>query len=171
MRGMGSRGTRAAEVLRSAGISFEMHEYEHAASGTTRERRPGYGEEAAMALGVDPARVLKTLIADIDGRLATAVVPVSGELDLKRLAETLGGRRASLAGPVDAERATGYVAGGISPLGQRRTLRAVIDRSALAWPTVFVSGGRRGLDLELAPSDLVRLTGASVADIGRPRTA
>ena len=170
MRGMGSRGTRATEVLRRTGVAFEAHEYAHATAGSSRQPGPGYGQEAALALGADGARVLKTLIADVDGRLVTAIVPVSGELDLKRLAEAVGGRRAMLADATAAERATGYVAGGISPLGQRRALPTVLDRSALDWPTVYVSGGRRGLDLELAPGDLADQTGATIAPIARPTT-
>jgi Cys-tRNA(Pro)/Cys-tRNA(Cys) deacylase len=166
---MGSRGTPAIDALRLAGVRFTEHEYRHVAAGSTRDRRPGYAEEAAIALGVDAERILKTLIADVDGRLVTAVVPASNELDLRRLAAAAGGRRAALAETRAAERATGYVAGGISPLGQRRPLPAVIDESAMAWSTVFVSGGRRGLDVELAPADLVALTGAVVASIARPR--
>lgn len=118
-------------------------------------------------LGVDEDRVFKTLVAFVDGRLAVAVVPVSGELDLKRFAAVLGGRKAVMAHPSEAERATGYVVGGISPLGQRRKLPTVVDSSAERWPTIYVSGGRRGLELELAPADLARLVGARLAPIGR----
>jgi Cys-tRNA(Pro)/Cys-tRNA(Cys) deacylase len=116
---------------------------------------------------VDPRQVFKTLLADVDGRLTVAVVPVDGSLDLKALAAALGGKRASLAEPAAAERVTGYVVGGISPLGQRRRLPTVVDESALAWATVLVSAGRRGLDVELAPADLVRLTGAVTAAVAR----
>jgi Cys-tRNA(Pro)/Cys-tRNA(Cys) deacylase len=111
--------------------------------------------------------VFKTLIAAVDGVLVAAIVPVSGELDLKALAAAMGGRRADLAAPADAERATGYVVGGISPLGMRRRLAAVLDRSADAFPTIHVSGGRRGLQVELAPTDLRRLSGAISAPIAR----
>jgi Cys-tRNA(Pro)/Cys-tRNA(Cys) deacylase len=116
---------------------------------------------------VDPGRVFKTLVAAVDGRLVAAVVPVSGELDLKALAATLGGRRAALADQAEAERATGYVVGGISPLGGRRRLPTVLDASAAAHPTIFVSGGRRGLQVELAPADLARLAGAIEAPVAR----
>jgi Cys-tRNA(Pro)/Cys-tRNA(Cys) deacylase len=119
------------------------------------------------ALGQDPAQVFKTLVARVDGALVVAVVPVAGQLDLKALATALGGRRAVMADPADAERSSGYVRGGISPLGQRRALPTVVDASALELPTVCVSGGRRGLQLELAPGDLVTLTGARTAPIGR----
>jgi len=163
------RGTRALDAVRGAGVHHVVHEYE--AGGKTapgdRDRRPQYGVEAAAALGVDSARVLKTLIADVDGRLVAAVVPVAGELDLKALAAALDARRAVLAEPAAAERATGYVVGGISPLGGRRALPTVVDVSAQAHATVFVSAGRRGLQLELAPGDLVALVRARVAPIAR----
>ena len=123
--------------------------------------------EAAQALGLAPAQVFKTLLADVDGALAVAVVPVDRSLDLKALAAALGGKRAVMAEPADAERATGYVVGGISPLGQRRRLPTVVDVSALEWDTVLVSAGRRGLDVELAPGDLVRLTSAVTAPVSR----
>lgn len=167
---MTGRGTRALDAVRAAGVAHVVHEYEAPgpASPRERERRPRYGLDAAAALGVDPARVYKTLVASVDGRLTAAVVPVALELDLKALATVLGGRRAALAEPGEAERATGYVVGGISPLGQRRSLPIVVDASAEALATIHVSGGRRGLQLELAPGDLVRLTGARVASIARP---
>ena len=166
---MSGRGTRALEVVRAAGVAHEVHEYEvpGPASPRDRDRRPPYGRDAAAALGVDPARVFKTLVASVDGHLAAAVVPVADELDLKSLAAALGGRRAALADSRDAERATGYVVGGISPLGGRLRLPTVLDASAAAFPTVFVSGGRRGLQLELAPADLARLSGAAQAPIAR----
>jgi len=150
---------RAAQV---AGIEFRTHQYVH-------ERRNGaYGEAAARALGVDPARVLKTLLAELDDkRLAVAVVPVPASRHLKALAAHCDAKRAGMADPAAAERATGYVAGGISPLGQRRPLPTVIDASALDFCTVYVSGGKRGLEIELSPSDLIRLTQARVAAIGR----
>jgi Cys-tRNA(Pro)/Cys-tRNA(Cys) deacylase len=118
-------------------------------------------------LGLDPAQVLKTLFASVDGRLVVGIVPVAGQLDLKALAAAVGGKKATMADPADAERATGYVVGGISPVGQRRSHPTVLDESATAYDTVYVSGGRRGLDLGLAPADLVRVTGATVAAIAR----
>jgi Cys-tRNA(Pro)/Cys-tRNA(Cys) deacylase len=126
-----------------------------------------YGMEAATALGIDPRQVFKTLVADVDGALTVAVVPVDGQLDLKGLAAAVGGKKAAMADPAAAERATGYVVGGISPLGQRRRLATVVDESALEFPAVLVSAGRRGVDVELAPADLVRLTGARTAPIAR----
>lgn len=123
--------------------------------------------EAAQSLGLDPAQVFKTLLAEVDGDLTVAVVPVDRSLDLKALAGAVAGKRAAMADPAAAERATGYVVGGISPLGQRRRLPTVVDASALEWETVLVSAGRRGLDVELAPADLVRLTAAATAPISR----
>jgi Cys-tRNA(Pro)/Cys-tRNA(Cys) deacylase len=162
------RGTRAVEAVRAAGVAHVVHEYEApAATGRGRDRRPSYGAEAAEALGLDPARIFKTLVAEADGRLVAAVVPVAGELDLRALAAAIGARRAVLAEPAAAERATGYVVGGISPLGGRRALPTVVDATALEHATVFVSAGRRGLQLELAPGDLVALAGAQVAAIAR----
>jgi Cys-tRNA(Pro)/Cys-tRNA(Cys) deacylase len=128
-------------------------------------RAPSYGEAAASALGVDPARVFKTLVAVADGRLVVGVVPVSSTLDLKALAAAVGGRRAVLAEQAAAERATGYVVGGISPLGQRSRLPTVVDASVSRWPTVYVSAGRRGLQVELDPADLIRLTNATASPI------
>ncbi len=166
---MSGRGTRALDAVRAAGIAHAVHEYEAPgpASPRERDRRPQYGLDAAAALGLDPARVFKTLIASADGGLVAAVVPVAFELDLKALAAALGRRRAVMADPVEAERATGYVVGGISPLGGRRRLPAVLDASAGDFATVFVSGGRRGLQIELAPADLARLSGATEARIAR----
>jgi Cys-tRNA(Pro)/Cys-tRNA(Cys) deacylase len=165
---MASGGTRALDALVRAGVGHTLHEYAiHEPTGHDRGRRPAWGEDAASALGVDPARIHKTLIAAVDGRLAVAIVPVAAELDLKALAGALGGRRAAMAEPAEAERATGYVRGGISPLGQRRRLPTVLDAAALDHPTVLVSAGRRGLQVELAPDDLVRLAGAVVAPIAR----
>lgn len=158
-RGVG--GTPATLALTAAGIAFEVRAYEH------DPRATGYGLEAAEALGVDPARVFKTLLASLDGRLVVGIVPVSGQLDLKALARTLGGSKAVMAEVAAAERATGYVAGGISPVGQKRTHPTVLDASALDHDTILVSGGRRGFDLELAPSDLVAITCAVTATIGR----
>ena len=128
-----------------------------------------YGLEAAELLGLDPACVFKTLVADAEGvGLVCALVPVTGSLDLKALADAVGARRARMADVAAAERATGYVVGGISPLGQRKPLKTVIDASALLHTTVYVSAGRRGVELALAPMDLVHMTKARTAEIGRP---
>lgn len=154
-------GTPAMLALDRAGVDYTVRAYAHDPSVTS------YGEEAAAALGVEAARVHKTLCAEVDGELVVAVVPVSGQLDLKALAAACDGKRARMAEPAAAERATGYVVGGISPLGQRRRLPTVIDDGAWAWPTILVSGGRRGLDLELAPDDLVRVVEGRRAAIGR----
>ena len=170
---MAAGSTRALDELARASVAHTVHEYEvhepGLAEGGRRPARPAWGEDAAAALGVDPARIHKTLIATVDGRLAVAIVPVAAELDLKAFAAALGGRKAAIAEPSDAERATGYVRGGISPLGQRRRLPAVLDEPALALPTIFVSAGRRGLQVALAPAYLVRLTAARVAPIARQR--
>ena len=167
-------GTPATVALTAAGIAFEVRSYEHDSMVTDRSlrrapsaRHEGYGEEAAEALGVDPARVFKTLLASLDGKLVVGIVPVTGQLDLKALARALGGSKAVMAEVAAAERATGYVAGGISPVGQKRTHPTVLDASALEHDTILVSGGRRGFDLELAPTDLVAVTGAVTAAIGR----
>ena len=157
-------GTPATAALTKAGVAFTVHTYEHDAGARS------YGEEAATALGLDPAMVLKTLLAEVDGRLVVAVVPVDGQLDLKALAAAVGGKRAVMADPADAERVTGYVVGGISPVGQRRALPTVVDASALAHQVVYVSAGRRGADLGLAPADLVAATGATTAAISSGRT-
>jgi Cys-tRNA(Pro)/Cys-tRNA(Cys) deacylase len=167
---MATGGTRALDELQRAAIPHSVHPYDVGESdGRDRSARHHWGEDAAAALGVPRERIFKTLVAAVDGRLTVAVVPVSAELDLKALAETVGGRRAGMADPVDAERATGYVRGGISPIGLRRRLPTVIDRSATSFATVFVSAGRRGLQLALAPDDLVRITSAVVGDIARDR--
>jgi Cys-tRNA(Pro)/Cys-tRNA(Cys) deacylase len=158
---MAAKGTPATVALARAGVTHTMHAYVHDPAA------PSYGEEAATALQVSPDRVFKTLVAEADGRLVVAVVPVARSLDLKALADAVGAKRAAMAPVAVAERATGYVAGGISPLGQRRALPTVVDAAALETPTVFVSGGRRGLDVELAASDLVALTGAITAPIAR----
>jgi Cys-tRNA(Pro)/Cys-tRNA(Cys) deacylase len=150
--------TPATAQLKKAGVAFRLHAYEHGAGAA-------YGPEAAEALGLDPNRVFKTLVADVDGTLTVGVVPVAAKLDLKALAAAVGGKRAKLAEVAAAERATGYVAGGISPLGQRKRLRTVLDASAEDLPTLFCSAGRRGLEVELAPADLARLTGAAFAPI------
>lgn len=153
--------TPATVALGRAGIPFTLHPYRH------DPRAGSYGMEAATALGVDPSRVFKTLLAVLDGALVVGIVPVSGQLDLKALARALGGSRAVMAQVAVAERATGYVAGGISPIGHKRPHPTVLDVSALEHPTVFVSGGRRGLDVELDPADLVAVTSAVTARIGR----
>lgn len=157
-----SAATPAIVALQRAAVAHTIHSYEH------DERSQSYGTEAAEALGIDPARVFKTLMAEADGELVVAVVPVSGRLDLKALAGALGAKKAALADPSAAEKATGYVVGGISPLGQKRRLRTAIDQSALDFPTINVSAGRRGLEIELAGSDLQRLTGATLAALARP---
>lgn len=154
-------GTPATVALTRAGVPFTVHTYEHDPASTS------YGLEAADALGLDPERVFKTLFASVDGQLVVAVVPVSGQLDLKSVAAATGGKKAAMADPAAAERVSGYVVGGISPIGQKRRHRTVLDESALAHRTVFVSGGRRGMDLEIAPADLVAVTGASTAPIRR----
>ena len=156
-----SGGTPATVALESAGIPFTLHAYDH------DPRAESYGLEAAAALGLDPARVFKTLMASVDGRLAVAIVPVSGQLDLKALARALGGSRATMAERAAAERATGYVVGGISPIGQKRPHPTVLDTSGEGHRSVYVSAGRRGLDLEIAPDDLVRVSSAVVHPIGR----
>jgi len=161
-------GTRATELLRRAGVEYRVHSYDAAGRhGQTRDARPAYGVEAAAALGVAPDRVYKTLVASVDDRLVLAIVPVAGELDLKRLAGALGGRRAVMAEPAEAERATGHVIGGISPLATKRPLPVVLDHGAPAHGTVFVSAGRRAVQLELAPRDLARLTRAHLAHLTR----
>jgi Cys-tRNA(Pro)/Cys-tRNA(Cys) deacylase len=154
-------GTPATVALSSASIPFVEHSYEHDPANTN------FGLEAASVLGVDPDRVFKTLMADVDGALVVAIVPVAGKLDLKALAAATGGKKAEMADPKVAERRTGYVVGGISPIGQKMAHPTVLDESAELWDTVFVSGGRRGFDLELAPGDLIRVTSATVAAIAK----
>ncbi len=154
-------GTPATVALTTAGVAFTLHEYEHDPRATS------FGLEAAEALGLPPERVFKTLMASVDGALTVGIVPVTGQLDLKALARAVGGSKAAMADVAAAERATGYVAGGISPVGQKRAHPTVLDASAADLGTIFVSAGRRGLDLEIAPADLVAVTGAIVAPIGR----
>ena len=149
--------TPAIAAAERAGIEFQVHEYAHD-PGTE-----SYGLEAADTLGLERDRVFKTLVVELDGRPAIALVPVVGQLDLRAL-----GKRAAMAGRALAERSTGYVVGGISPLGQRRPLRTMIDGSALQHDTIYVSAGQRGLELELSPHDLVRLTSAEVRAIAKP---
>jgi Cys-tRNA(Pro)/Cys-tRNA(Cys) deacylase len=152
------KGTPATALLVRQKVTHEVHTYDHGAG-------QAYGPEAAERLGLDPERVFKTLVAEVDGALTVGVVPVSATLDLKALAGAAGGKRARMADVAAAERATGYVAGGISPLGQRKRLPTVVDESAQRWDTIFCSGGRRGLEIELAPADLVRLCEAKYAPI------
>lgn len=158
---MAAAGTPATVALTAAGIEFVAHSYAHDPANTN------YGLEAATALDLDPDRVFKTLLADVDGTLVVGIVPVTGKLDLKSLAAAVGGKKAEMADPKLAERRTGYVVGGISPIGQKNSHPTVLDETAELYDTIFVSGGRRGLDLELAPADLVRVTAAVVADIAR----
>lgn len=157
-----STATPATVALTSAGIAFTAHSYVHDSNTTN------FGLEAATALSLDPERVFKTLLADLDGALVVAIVPVTGSLDLKALASALGGKKAEMADPRVAERRTGYIVGGISPIGQKNAHPTVLDETAELFDTIFVSGGRRGLDLELAPADLVAATGAQISAIARP---
>jgi Cys-tRNA(Pro)/Cys-tRNA(Cys) deacylase len=156
------RGTPATALLAKSKVTHTVHSYEH------DPRHESYGLEAATAMGVDPSRVFKTLLAEVDGALTVGIVPVVGTLDLKALAAAVGGKRAKMADVAAAERATGYVAGGISPLGQKKRLKTVLDVSATGLPTIFCSAGRRGLEVELAAADLVTLLGAIVAPISAP---
>ncbi|MFD9704696.1 Cys-tRNA(Pro) deacylase [Lentzea sp. NPDC059081] len=156
---MAGRGTPATALLDKQRVAHTLHSYEH------DPRHESYGLEAAEALGLVPERVFKTLVAEVDGKLAVGVVPVTSQLDLKGLAAALKGKKAKMAVVADAERATGYVAGGISPLGQKKRLPVVLDESALQFDTVFCSAGRRGLEVEITPADLMRLTDAVVAEI------
>ena len=153
--------TPATVALTAAGVSFTQHTYEH--DPTARS----FGLEAAEVLGLPPEQVFKTLLVDTGAGLAVAVVPVAGQLDLKAMASALGVKRVTMADPAAAQRSSGYVVGGISPIGQKRALPTVVDESAELFEVIYVSGGRRGLDLGLSPTDLVRVTGAIVADIGR----
>jgi Cys-tRNA(Pro)/Cys-tRNA(Cys) deacylase len=154
-------GTPATVALTRAGIAFEPRGYQHDSSATS------YGLEAAEALGVPAGRVFKTLLVDTDNGLAVGIVPVDRQLDLKAVAAALGVKRVTMADPAAAERSTGYVVGGISPIGQKRALPTVLDETAAGHATVLVSGGRRGLDLELTPDDLVLATEATLAPIAR----
>jgi Cys-tRNA(Pro)/Cys-tRNA(Cys) deacylase len=155
-------GTPALKVLLASGADFTLHPYEH------RDQATNFGDEAAHALHLDPERVFKTLVADLGDELVVGIVPVARKLDLKALAATLGGKKASMADPAAAARSSGYVVGGISPLGQRTRLRTVLDTSADDFETIFVSAGRRGLQVELAPADLRELTDAVSAPIAAP---
>ncbi|NJB66362.1 Cys-tRNA(Pro)/Cys-tRNA(Cys) deacylase [Desulfobaculum xiamenense] len=153
--------TPAIDVAKKAKVHYEIHEYTHDPSADS------FGGEAAEKLGVEAERVFKTLVVAFDGKLAVAVVPVTGQLDLKACAKALGTKKAAMADGKVVEKTTGYVLGGVSPLGQKKRLPTVIDESATEYETIFVSGGRRGLDIELAPADLAALTGASFHPLGR----
>lgn len=154
-------GTPATVALAAAGIPFTAHAYEHDPANRN------FGVEAATVLGIDPERVFKTLVADVDGSLVVAIVPVTGKLDLRALASAVGSKHAAMADPPRAQRKTGYIVGGISPIGQKTALTTVLDETAELFDTVFVSGGKRGFDLELAPADLIAITSATVAAIAR----
>ncbi|MDQ1722265.1 MAG: Cys-tRNA(Pro)/Cys-tRNA(Cys) deacylase [Pseudonocardiales bacterium] len=154
-----SGGTPATVALDRAGVGYTLHPYAH------DSRAGSYGDEAAALLGIDPRRMFKTLIAAVDSRLVCAVVPVASRLNLKALASAAGGRRADLADPARAQRVTGYLIGGISPLGHKSPMPVLVDSSVTGFDTVFVSAGKRGLQVELAPGDLLRLSGASTAPI------
>ena len=153
-------GTPATTALTQAGIAFTLHPYEH------RDDNTHFGDEAVAALDLDPNRVFKTLVAELGGRLVVAVVPVARQLDLKALAAVFGAKKATMADPAVAARSSGYVVGGISPIGQRTKLPTVLDSTADGFDTIFLSAGRRGLQVELAPADLRRITGAQSALIG-----
>ena len=154
-------GTPATVALTAAGIPFTPHAYQHDAANTN------FGLEAASALGLDPEQVFKTLLADVDGALVVAIVPVTGKLDLKALAAAVAGKKAEMADPKLAERKTGYVVGGISPIGQKTRHATVLDETAELFDTIYVSGGKRGFDIELAPADLLTITGGQIAAIAR----
>jgi Cys-tRNA(Pro)/Cys-tRNA(Cys) deacylase len=154
-------GTPATVALAAAGVPYTAHAYQHDPGNRN------FGLEAASALQLDPERVFKTLVADVDGSLVVAIVPVTGSLDLGALAAVVGGKRAIMADPAVAQRKTGYVLGGISPIGQKTAIRTVLDETAELFDTIFVSGGRRGFDIELAPADLVSVTSATIAPIAR----
>ena len=156
-----SSGTPATVALTAAGVDFTQHDYEHDPAASS------YGLEAAEVLGLPAEQVFKTLLVDTGAGLAVGVVPVTGSLDLKAMASALGVKKVSMADPAAAERSSGMVVGGISPLGQKRALPTVVDESVGLFDVVYVSGGRRGLDVGLSPADLVRLTHAAVADIAR----
>jgi len=166
---MGAQGTRAVDAAKRAGIPHTVHEYAHDDRASLRTGGKGYALEAVDALGIDAARVFKTIVVDVDGRLGLAIVPADAEVDLKAAADALGGRKATIAQAADAERATGYVLGGISPLGTRRPLPVVVDASAATFATIHVSAGRRGLEIELAAADLLALTKGLLAPVARAR--
>lgn len=152
--------TPGINAVSKAGISHSIHEYEHDPASA------GYGNEAAEKLGVEPARIFKTLVVAVDGKtLAVAVVPVTGMLSMKLIAKAAGGKKASMADPTQVQRRTGYVLGGVSPLGQKNRLKTFIDASAESFDTVYISAGRRGLEIELSPADLAKLTGGQLAPL------
>ncbi|HEV7495845.1 Cys-tRNA(Pro) deacylase [Baekduia sp.] len=153
---MAGRETPATRAAKAAGITYSLHEYDH------DPRAESYAGEAAEVLDLDPRRVFKTLVVTVGDDLAVAIVPAAGQLDLKAV-----GKRAAMADMARAEKVTGYVAGGISPLGQRKRLPTFLDESADEHDTIFVSAGRRGLEIELAPTDLTALTGADVRALAR----
>ena len=157
----GGSATPATKALDTAGVTYELRAYDH------DPRADSFGVEAAEKLGVEPGRVFKTLVADVDGDLVVAIVPVTGRLDLKALAAAVGGKRAAMADPQVAQRRTGYVVGGISPIGAKTRLTTVLDASATAFETIYVSGGRRGFDVELTPADLLLVTQGRSAAIAR----
>ena len=160
-KGKASQGTPATVALTKAKVEFTTHTYEHDPAAKS------YGLEAAEALGLAPEQVFKTLLVEVDGKLTVGVVPVDRQLDLKAIAAAAGGKKAVMADPAAAERTTGYVVGGISPIGQKRALPTVVDTTAADHPTVYVSGGRRGLDIGLSPADLITVTKARTAAIAR----
>jgi Cys-tRNA(Pro)/Cys-tRNA(Cys) deacylase len=154
--------TPALNVARKAKIAHQVHEYDHDPANES------YGVEAAEKLGLPQDRVFKTLVVSVDNKaLTVGVLPVSSMLNMKALAKAVGAKKAAMAKPADVERATGYVLGGVSPLGQKKRLKTLIDVSARAFPTIYVSAGRRGLQIELSPEDLKKLTGGSFAEICR----
>lgn len=157
--------TPAINAAKKSKIEYTVHEYQHDPNAES------YGEEAAEAMGISSQQVFKTLLVAINGdnkKLAVGVVPVSGQLDLKAIASALKAKKVTMANPQDAERATGYVVGGISPLGQKKRLPMIVDSSAEQFATIYMSAGRRGLEIEMAVADLVKLTGAKQASIGKP---
>jgi len=151
--------TPAVKLLERSGVDHRIHTYDHDPAAEA------YGTEAADLLGLESASVFKTLVATVDGTFVVGVVPVSGRLDLKALARAAGGKKAAMAEQADAQRVTGYVLGGISPLGQKKRLKTFLDDSARSRPMVYVSGGRRGLEIELKPDDLIQATGGRYAPI------
>jgi Cys-tRNA(Pro)/Cys-tRNA(Cys) deacylase len=160
-----STPTPATQALSSAGIAHRVHRFRH------DQRSSKYGSEVAATLDVEPDRIFKTLIADAGGEMVVALVPVTSELDLKALAAAVGAKSATMTDITSAERATGYLRGGISPVGQKRRLRTIVDTSMSEWPTVFVSAGRRGLELEVEPADLLRITSGLLVHIARGHSA
>jgi Cys-tRNA(Pro)/Cys-tRNA(Cys) deacylase len=154
--------TPAIKLLQQHKIPHTVREYDHDPASES------YGREAAAKLGVPEVQVFKTLVVTLDGKeMVVGIIPVSALLSMKAIAKAAGGKKADMAAPKDVERTTGYVLGGVSPLGQKKKLRTVIDTSAQAFPTVYISGGRRGLDIELAPQDLAKLLNATFAEISQ----